>query len=115
MRDPITATHERSPNREPNLFNKPSSLTRRSFLKSAVQVGAALVAPQVVPSSVLALDGTVSPSERTLLGAIGIGNRGSYVLSCFLHYPDVQFVAVCDVKAQRRTAVKNIADAKYGN
>jgi hypothetical protein len=80
-----------------------------------MKVGAALAAPQVVPSSVLGLDGTVSPSERTVLGAIGIGNRGSYVLSCFLHYPDVQFVAVCDVKAQRRQAVKNIADTKYNN
>jgi hypothetical protein len=50
-----------------------------------------------------------------VLGAIGVGNRGTYVLSCFLHYADVQFIAVCDVKATRRTAVKNIADTKYGN
>src|SRR5262249_24738434 len=93
----------------------PAPLNRRSFLKMAVQAGAVLVAPQIVPSSVLGREGTVSPSERIIVGAIGIGNRGTYVLGCFLHYEDVQFVAVCDVKAKRREAVKNMADAKYGN
>jgi hypothetical protein len=29
--------------------------------------------------------------------------------------PDVQFVAICDVRADRRDRVKQMADAKYGN
>ena len=41
--------------------------------------------------------------------------RGTYDLSCFLPQPDVQFVAVCDVKAARREAIKNTANQKYGN
>ena len=49
------------------------------------------------------------------MGGIGIGNRGSYDLGCFLQQPDVRFVAVCDVKAARREAVKRTADEKYGN
>jgi predicted dehydrogenase len=57
----------------------------------------------------------VPPSERITLGGIGIGNRGTYDLGCFLQQKDVQFVAVCDVKAARRDAVKRIADEKYGN
>ena len=57
----------------------------------------------------------MAPSNRIVLGGIGIGNRGTYDLGCFLPEPDVQFVAVCDVKAARRDAVKRIADAKYGN
>src|SRR2546422_11528446 len=27
-----------------------------------------------------------------------VGNRGTYVLGCFLQEPDVRFVAICDVK-----------------
>jgi len=87
-------------------------LNRRRFLKAA---GAMLVAPYVIPSAALGKDGVVTPSERITLGGIGIGNRGSYDLGCFLQEPDVRFVAVCDVKAARREAVKKMADSKYGN
>ena len=73
------------------------------------------MAPQLVPGSALGKDGVVAPSERITLGGIGIGNRGTYDLGCFLQQPDVQFIAVCDVKATRRKAVKAIADKKYGN
>ncbi len=86
--------------------------SRRRFLKTA---GALLLAPHIVPGRVLGMDGGVAPSEKIVLGAIGIGNRGSYVLGCFLEEPDVKFVAICDVKAERREAVKRRADAKYGN
>ena len=77
-------------------------LNRRRFLKTAVQAGALLAAPQMVRGAVLGRDGGVAPSERIVLGGIGIGNRGTYDLGCFLEEPDVQFVAVCDVKAARR-------------
>jgi len=90
-------------------------LHRRRFLKTAAQVGTALAAPYLIPGSALGKDAEVPPSERIVLGGIGIGNRGTYDLGCFLQQPDVQFVAVCDVKAARRAAVKNIADRKYGN
>jgi hypothetical protein len=92
-----------------------SPLTRRHFLKAAAQVGAVLMLPQIVPGRVLGRDGGVAPSERVVMGGIGIGNRGSYVLDCFLPQNDVQFVAVCDVKANRRDAVKKRADARNGN
>ena len=85
-------------------------LTRRRFLSGALQAGALLAAPQMIRGAVLGLGGGVAPSERIALGAIGIGNRGCYVLGCFLEEPDVQFVAICDVKATRRQAVKKRAD-----
>jgi len=84
-------------------------------LKTAVKASTLLMAPQIIPSSALGRDGAVAPSERIVLGGIGIGHRGTYDLGCFLAEPDVQFVAVCDVKAVRRAAVKKMADAKYGN
>jgi hypothetical protein len=63
----------------------------------------------VIPSSALGLDGATPPSERVRVAGIGIGRRGEYDLGCFLQQPDVQFVAICDVKEARRQAVKAIA------
>jgi hypothetical protein len=93
-------------------------LDRRRFLGAAAAgaaASAAFAAPTIIPSSALGRDGAVPPSERVVVGGIGIGNRGTYDLGCFLEQKDVQFVAVCDVKQSRRTAVKKIADQHHGN
>jgi len=90
-------------------------LSRRRLLKTAAQTGALVLAPQVIPGSVLAKGGAVPPSDRIVLGGIGIGGRGAQVLASFLTQPEVQFVAIADVKAERREAVKKMADQKYGN
>ncbi|HPD46401.1 MAG TPA: Gfo/Idh/MocA family oxidoreductase [Anaerohalosphaeraceae bacterium] len=90
-------------------------LNRRSFLKKAVQAGAVFSMPFVVPGSVLGKDGAVAASERIVLGGIGIGNRGRYVLGCFLHEPDVRCAAICDLRADRRKSVKEMVDGHYGN
>lgn len=89
--------------------------SRRRFCKTVLSAGALVVAPQLIPGTALGMDDAVAPSERITLGGIGIGNRGSYDLGCFLSQDDVQFIAVCDIKAARRTAVKAMADRKYGN
>ncbi len=89
-------------------------LPRRRFLKTTLATaGAAVSAPMFIPSSVLGLGGAVPPSDRVVIGGIGIGNRGTYDLGCFLAQKDVQFVAVCDVKEARRTAVKKMVDTHY--
>ncbi|MBM4024714.1 MAG: Gfo/Idh/MocA family oxidoreductase [Planctomycetes bacterium] len=90
-------------------------LNRRRFLQRAAQAGALLALPQVIPDTALGKSGRVAPSERIVLGGIGIGNRGRYDLGCFLHDPEVQFVAVCDVRAERRKSVKEMVDTRYGN
>ena len=98
------------------MSKKETQLPRRQFLKSTLSAaGAAVVAPMIIPSSALGRDGAVAPSERIVMGGIGIGGRGTYDLSCFLPQPDVQFVAICDVKKERRLAVKKMADDTYGN
>src|SRR3982751_1646116 len=96
---------------------RPGRLSRRRFLRTSAGAGLAAAAfgALPIPSSALGKDGAVAPSERITLGGIGIGNRGTYDLGCFLEQKDVQFRAVCDVKAARRDAVKKIADKKYGN
>ena len=90
--------------------------SRRRFLKSTLSASAlATFGATIVPASALGRNGIVPPSERIVVGGIGIGNRGTYDLGCFLEQKDVQFVAVCDVKENRRVAVKKIADQHHGN
>ncbi|HEV2970769.1 MAG TPA: Gfo/Idh/MocA family oxidoreductase [Pirellulales bacterium] len=100
--------------RRAEMSNSATRVHRRRFLKTALSAGAAVMAPTIIPSSALGKDGAVAPSERIVVGGIGIGNRGSYDLGCFLEQKDVQFVAVCDVKAARRDAVKKMVDQRYG-
>lgn len=92
-----------------------TGLHRRQFLKTATAASVTVAAPTIIPSSALGRDGHVAPSERIVMGGIGIGRRGGYDLSCFLPQKDVQFVAVCDVKQKRRREVKGIVDKHYGN
>lgn len=89
---------------------------RRQFLKTTLSAaGAAIAAPLVVPARALGRDGAAPPSERVILGGIGIGRRGSYDLNCFLEQNDVVFTAVCDIKEEVRRGVKKKADDLYGN
>ena len=76
---------------------------RRGFLQqSATAVGAVFAGPLLLPSSVLALAGQVAPSNRIAVGLIGLGRQAVYAnLPAFLHAPDAQVVAVCDVDAWR--------------
>jgi hypothetical protein len=92
-----------------------SAFTRRQFLKRAVMAGGAVAVPCFVPASALGLNGAVPPSERIILGGMGVGNRGSDDLRWMLPERDVQFVAICDAKKSQREAVKRIVDTKYGN
>ena len=85
------------------------------FFEGRISAGAAVMAPTIIPSSALGLGGSVAPSERIVLGGIGIGNRGTYDLGCFLEQKDVQFVAACDVKETRRVAAKKKIDEHHGN
>ena len=90
----------------------PDQPTRRSFLATAALAAAG---PMIVPGRVLGLDGTVAPSNRIVVGGIGIGPRGQEVLGAFLRQPDVQFVEVCDVQQSRRNYVKGLVNGHYGN
>jgi hypothetical protein len=90
-------------------------MTRRDCLKAAAATGAAAIFPTIVPASALGRGGAVAPSERITLGGIGIGSRGEFVLKWMLPESDVRFLAVCDVRKERREAVKNLVDQHYGN
>lgn len=92
-----------------------ASLNRRQFLKRAAVCGGVAALPSLIPGTALGLNGAVPPSERIILGGMGIGGRGSGVLNWMLPEKDIQFVAVCDAKKSSREAVKRMVDGKYGN
>jgi len=96
----------------PSCDGRRRGMKRRSFLKRAAAFAAV---PYIVPASALGLGGKVAPSERIILGGMGIGIRGTHDLQWMLPEPDVQFVAICDAKKSSREAVKRIVDTRYGN
>lgn len=87
---------------------------RRTFLKRAVGASAALACPLIVPGALLGKNGAVAPSEKIVLGAIGIGPRGQHVLGDMLANEDVQFIAICDIREERRKFVQKMARDRYG-
>jgi len=92
------------------------TISRRQFLKrSTVAVTAAVAAPYVIPSSALGRDGSVPPSERITMGAIGLGGQGIHNLRNFLTCDDLRILAVCDVDTNHRIRAKNAVDSAYGN
>jgi predicted dehydrogenase len=73
-------------------------VTRRQFLgrSAAVAAGAAAL-PTIIASSALGKDGAVAPSNRIVMGCIGMGGMGRNDMRVFMGQPEVQVVAVCDV------------------
>jgi predicted dehydrogenase len=63
----------------------------------------------IVPAAVLGLNGRVQPSERIVVGGIGLGPRGRKVLNSFLKQPDCQFIATADPQKERREIIGRLA------
>ena len=95
-------------------MKKNGSVSRRGFVATT---GAAAAAPFIVPSSVLgqAVSGTAAPSDRIVVGGIGLRGRGLQDLRSTLPDPRVQFVAVADIRESAREGVKTVVDKHYGN
>lgn len=100
---------------QPIHTGKPPVTTRRAFLKKSLVAGGAAMMPLIVPAHVLGRGGGVAPSNRIVLGGIGLGPRGRQVLGSMIAEPDVQFVAIADVQAALRASLKALADETYGN
>ena len=91
-----------------------SPFSRRRFLKTAAGASALAAVPYFVPASALGKGGAVPPSERIIVGGIGIQNRGRHDLGWIMRSAEVQFVAICDLQKKQRLAVKDIVDNHYG-
>ena len=87
-------------------------ISRRRFLhRSVLAVGGALAAPTFIPASALGRGAIRAPSERIQMGFIGLGGQGTghllggawtYVPGGYVARNDVQVLAVCDVRKERR-------------
>src|SRR5690349_6022840 len=91
-------------------------LSRRQFAGSLAGIGAGAAVPMGAPALLLGQSAAAPPpSDRIVMGAIGIGNRGSQDLKCLLDDPRVQMVANCDIREDRRESIKSMIDAARGN
>ncbi len=92
------------------------SFSRREFLKrSMAACGAAWLAPTIASASALGIGPKDSPSDRILVGMIGMGRQAYQVnMKQFLRMPEVQIVAVCDVDSWRLNNAKKAIEAHYG-
>lgn len=86
--------------------------TRRGFLESGITLAAL---PYFVPARALGADGVTAPSEKIVMGCIGVGSMGGGHVRGWLAHEDVQVVAVCDVRESFRQKSKAAVDRKYGN
>ena len=83
-------------------------LNRRAFLLRSLS---ATIAPTLLPASVFGFSGRAAPSSRIGVAAIGLG----FNWDMFLRHRDVQFLAVCDVRKERRDAGKDLVNGYYKN
>ena len=102
-----------------------TGLSRRTFLRRGVgTVGTVTVFPTVIPSSALGAAGATPPSERVVMGFIGVGGQGgghllggawTYVPGGYVARDDVQVVAVCDVRRERRERAQQRCNQIYAD
>lgn len=98
---------------------KQDNVSRRSVLKGA----ATLALPYLIPESVWGTSARKPPSERIVLGFIGLGDQGTNQLigtmwapeGGFIGRSDTQVVAVCDVNRRRLETARQRVNEKYGN
>ncbi|MCS7336684.1 MAG: Gfo/Idh/MocA family oxidoreductase [Verrucomicrobiae bacterium] len=94
------------------LARRQEDLSRRKFLCRA---GLALVAPTILPASVLGTEVRPAPSERITVGIIGFGWYGEVNTDGFLRQPECQVVAVCDVDQRHLKRGIQHVNEHYGN
>src|SRR3990172_3838280 len=90
-----------------------AKMNRRRFLSRTARV-AALAVPVVIPASALGRAGRIAPSQRIVMGSIGVGTMGSADMHAFMSIPEAQVVAACDVKSTMRDRAKQAVAAHYG-
>lgn len=98
-------------------------VSRRRFLQHyAATTGAAIFLPAILPASVLGRNGVRAPNERIQMGFIGLGGQGTghllggawtYVPGGYAARDDVQVLAVCDVRRERREHAQARCNAIY--
>ncbi len=97
--------------------------SRRAFLRrSAFALGTFAAGPLFIPRHALGGNGVGSPNERIRMGFIGLGGQGTghllggawtYVPGGYVARDDVQVLAVCDVRQERRESAEQRCNQMY--
>ncbi len=85
---------------------RPTRLSRRSFLKTTAVVGGAFAAPYFIPSTAF------GANDRIVLGHIGVGGQGTGNLNGFAGRKDVSVAALCDVDSKHLAKAMKAAESK---
>lgn len=92
-------------------------MNRRDFLKKmsqgAVAAGAAWGFPTIISAAALGKDGRVAPSNRIVMGALGLGWMGGANLNAFLGKDEVQMIALCDIDPGHLKAATDKVNKHY--
>jgi predicted dehydrogenase len=83
-------------------------ISRRRFLKTASALSAV---PLILPSSVWSAENR--PSNRIVMGFIGMGKQNWGLLRNFMSQRGVQVVAVCEVDTTRRVSAQELVNSHY--
>lgn len=97
-------------------MKKDQSKSRRDFIKKSVYTAAGfLVLPQIIPATALGRGGKLPPSDRIVMGALGVGNKGTLNMNTFLsrNPKEIQIIALCDVDASHLDRAKSIVNKFY--
>lgn len=93
-----------------------SKSNRRQFLQASARAAlGTMILPSIVPSSVLGMNGKVPPSDRIVMGSIGTGSQGNWNMENFLRFKEVQYVALCDLDANRLAKAQAIVNKHHKN
>ncbi len=95
-------------------------LTRRKFIeKSGLTVaGIAAALAELAGRSAHSAEvaapkpASGSPSDKVVMGFIGVGGRGRHLMSLFKSHPDVEIRAVSDVNARHRAEAIRVSEGK---
>ena len=84
----------------------PRHISRRAFLlRSAL----ASPLPYMLTRAALGAQGIAPPSDRLLMGHIGVGGMGGGHLGAMVNRTDASVVAVCDVDQDRLASARHAA------
>jgi predicted dehydrogenase len=92
-----------------------NKISRREFGKRSLAAASLVAFPTIIPSSAMGFAGNVAPSNRVVIGCIGVGNRAQYLLESVLQIKEAQVVAVCDVKTDCREKALGMVNSCYEN
>ncbi len=91
-------------------------MDRRGFLRKGGAIAAGAVSfPYIVSSGVLCKAGTTAPSDRIVMGCIGVGWQGTENLKNFLNERMAQVAAVCDIDKEHLEEARTLVNRRYGN